>query len=60
MIKITDMYLIGQKLKDLMIMKDTKNGMMIKKMIKKILIGIVVNKNLTNLVNNLLLRNFKI
>ena len=58
--KITNMYLIGQKLKDIKIMKDTKNGQMIKKIMKKILIGIAVNKNLTNLLKNLLLKNFKI
>ncbi len=42
MIKITNMYLIGQKLKDIKIMKDFKNGKNKKKM-KKILIGIAVN-----------------
>ena len=42
MIKITNMYLIGQKLKDIKIMKDFKNGKN-KKNLKKILIGIAVN-----------------
>lgn len=36
------MYLIGQKLKDIKIMKDFKNGKN-KKNLKKILIGIAVN-----------------
>ena len=64
MYKTTNMYLIGQKLKDMKIMKDKKNLMMkiIKKksVINNLLIGIAVKKNLTNLVKNLLLRNLMI
>lgn len=59
--KITNMYLIGQKHKDMKILKEKKNLMKklkkIKKLIKILLNGIAVNKNLRNLVTILSIRN---